>query len=134
MKRLILITLLAALSFAAGAKNNIKLKIEGPEDSYNMIKVCNQTNFVDFDVTVYALTERDGKLVVANGLGNFKLEDRDDTDSAKAKVRFGQWIGVSLPDGMENVQAVVTYLDLPVFDIIVITLTESSAVDVGEEF
>lgn len=134
MKRLILITLLAAISLAAGAKNNIKLKIEGPEDSYNMIKVCNQTNFVDFDVTVYALTERDGKLVVASGLGNFKLEDKEDTDSAKVKVRFGQWIGVSLPDGMENVQAVVTYLDLPVFDIIVITLTESSAVDVGEEF
>lgn len=134
MKKVLLFALAVFASLSVIAKNNIKLKIEGPEKSYNMVRVTNQTGFSDFDLTVYFLQERDGKMVVSSALGNFVLKGTGDTDSVRVRAGSGQWIGVALPEGMEGVQAVLTYKDLPAFDIVQIVLIEGNSPDVGEEF
>lgn len=134
MKKILLLTLMALFSLSVFAQNNIKLKIEGPEESYNMVRVNNQTSFSNFNLTIYFLQEDGDKMVVSSTLGNYFLKGKDDTDSVKVRTRMGQWIGIALPAGMESVQAVLTYVDLPLFDIVFITLTDENTVKVGEEF
>lgn len=124
---------MALSSLSLLAKNNVKLKIEGPEDAYNMVKVINQTSFADFNLTIYFLEENGDKMIVSSTLGNYFLKGTGDTDTVKVKTTQGQCIGVALPDGMEDVQVVLTYVDLPFFDIVQIVLSEDT-IKVGDEF
>lgn len=134
MKKIIVLALVLMASISAAAQNNIKLKVEGPEASYNLVRVENHTGFSNFDLTVYSLNETEGKFTVKSTLGTFSLKEKGDIDSVKTRVYSGQWLGVALPEGMENVKAVVTYKDLPLFDIVYIILTDENTVPVGEEF
>lgn len=134
MKKILILALVLMASISAAAQNNIKFKIEGPEESYNLIRVENHTSFSDFELTVYLLKETEGKMVVNSALGTFSLKEKGDIDSVKTRLRAEQWIGVSLPEGMEKVKAVMTYKDLPLFDIVYIVLTDENTVAVGDEF
>lgn len=134
MKRIVFIAFMMLAWVGAWAGNNIKIKVEGPEEAYNLVRVVNQTSFSDFNLTVYYLRDSEGKQVVESVLGRFDLKGKGDVDSVKAKTVFGQWLGVLLPDEMSEVQAIITYKDLPAFDIVYITLVEGNAMKVGEEF
>lgn len=133
MKKLVILAVMALCSISLFAKNNIKLKIEGPEEEYNMVRVVNKTSFSDFNLTIYSLKEDGEKLVVDSALGSYYLKGKDDIDSVRVRTKMGQWIGVALPDGMETVTALLTYVDLPLFDIVLVVLTEE-AMQAGEEF
>ena len=134
MKRYVIISILLLLTFAAGAQTKSKYQIGGPEESYNMVKVTNQTHFSDFSCVVYFLQEKDGKHVVESTLGVFSMKGFGDHDSNKVRIRAGQWIGVKIPEEMADVTVNLSYKDLPCFDIVEITLTDSKGSSVGEEF
>lgn len=133
MKHFFLATMLLLGSMAAMA-HNTKFQVEGPEKSYNMVRVTNQTHYTGLECTVYFLEEQDGKLVVSSSLGHFTLAGKDDTDSNRVRVSRGQWLGVSLSDEYEGVNVLMTYKDMPLFDIIQIVLTEGSDPAIGQEF
>lgn len=134
MKKFIIIAFALMASLSLAAQNNVKLKVEGPEASYNLVRVENHTDFSNFELTVYTLNESDGKFSVKSTLGSFSLKEKGDIDSVKTRVFAGQWLGVAIPEGMEKVKAVLIYKDLPMFDIVYIVLTEENAPAVGEEF
>ena len=52
---------IGALEFTA---ENLKIKIEGPERSYNQMRIVNNTSKSDFDCKVYSLKQKDEKFPV----------------------------------------------------------------------
>lgn len=100
------------------------LKVEGDEDRYNMIRVVNATNQTDFQCRVVLLNENEE---MKSMYGIFKLEQTGDHDSCKGWVNKGDLLGVEMPkDYPVKVNATISYMDYPLFDIVVITLTESA--------
>ncbi len=135
-------TIIAALVFfplfveSLWAGENFKLRVEGPEARYNMVRVTNNSSLPSLDCTVYLLSKDGEKYTVRSSVGFFRTNGSGDTDSKKFDLNRGDWLGVALPDGIENVSCVISYLDLPIWDIVEITIINVSggAYSVGQEF
>lgn len=136
MKKIVLalFSLVAVASAALAYEETNKIvRVEGPERTYNMVRITNNTHYTDFSCTVYVLAEDGGRFWVDSTLGVFHLGEYDDTDSNTYRVERGMYLGIKLPEGMEDVTPLVTYKDLPLFDIVKIILTEDGYAG-GEEF
>lgn len=135
MKKLALIlSLLMTALLGVKAEGNFRLQVDGPENSYNMVRVVNLSHYTDFTCTVYFLDKHDDKFVVASAAGTYKLAGTNDHDSNKVRVRKGNWLGVKLPDDMTDVSVSISYKDLPMFDIVNLVITDGTTPAVGEEF
>ena len=64
MKKIFLILVLFFGFTISVFSESIKAKIEGSEDSYNQMRITNNTKFTDFDCTVYLLEEKNGKFLI----------------------------------------------------------------------
>lgn len=128
------------LGMGFGIAENIKLKVEGPEGSYNQLRIVNNTKYENFNCKAFLLEKKGGKDVVVRTLGEFHLEEKGDTDSCTMKIKKNQMIGISLPDNFEEIESSVSYIDIPFFDIVKVELFNSGEkykaadVNVGEEF
>ncbi|MBO4404458.1 MAG: hypothetical protein J5780_03910 [Treponema sp.] len=129
-----LLSVLFALSLASVlTAESIRIKVEGPEDSYNQIRIINNTKYSDFDVKVYLLKEKDEKFIIKDTLGVFHLKGFFDTDSNKVDVSRKSYIGLSLPEELGDISYSVTYKDLPFFDAIEIFLFDGVIDKYGED-
>ena len=129
-----LLSVLFALSLASVlTAESIRIKVEGPEDSYNQIRIINNTKYSDFDVKVYLLKEKDEKFIIKDTLGVFHLKGFFDTDSSRVDVRRKSYIGLSLPEELGDISYSVTYKDLPFFDAIEIFLFDGVIDKYGED-
>lgn len=100
------------------------LKVDGDENRYNMIRVVNATNQTNFQCRIVMMNENDE---VKSVYGIYNLKENGDHDSCKGWVNQGDQIGVELPkDFPVEVNATISYMDYPMFDIVVITLTENA--------
>ncbi len=123
MKRFFMAIALAACTFCSMAARTV-LKVEGDEDRYNMIRVVNATNQTNFQCRVVLLNENEETKSV---YGVFNLQQTGDHDSCKGWVRQGDLIGIEMPKGYPvEINATISYMDYPLFDIVVVTLTEQA--------
>ena len=101
--------------------------IEGPEESYNQIRVVNETSQSDFDCRVAVLNDDESMNYV---YGVYHLKERNDIDSNSDtnRVRRGTKLAVQMPkDFPVEVSAFVEYKDYPFYDIIIIHLTDTTS-------
>ena len=73
MKKTLLIALITLLTVFSVTAENLKIKIEGPEKSYNQMWIVNNTSKSDFDCKVYSLKQKDEKFIIQGTLGVFYL-------------------------------------------------------------
>ncbi len=134
-------TIIAILAFcplfveSIFAGESFKLPVEGPEAEYNLVRVINNSQYQNLQCIVYLLDKKEDKYTVRSAVGTYSLEGNGDKDSKKVDLRRGDYLGISLPDGIENVSCVISYLDLPVLDIVEISIVDgSNTYSVGQEF
>ena len=109
------------------AQHEINFVVEGPEKSYNQIRVVNETSFENFHCRVVILNE---DKTVREVYGNYELEERGDSDSntksrKKERIKKGTLLGVQFPKSFTRKPFFnVEYLNYPMFDVIVIHLMD----------
>ncbi len=120
IRKFIAILTLSLLPFAANAK--MVLTIDGPENTYNQIRIVNETSQENFKCRVIVLNEDESQKFV---YGVYKLKEYSDSDSNTQSIKRGTKIGIELPqDFNAELNYDVEYLDLPLFDIVVIHLKD----------
>ena len=132
MKKYICLFSLLVLVITSINAENLKIKIEGPESSYNQMRITNNTKYSDFDCKVYLLKEEQGKFIIKETLGMFHLKDSNDTDSCKMYLKKNSFVGISIPETLGKVSYTITYRDLPFFDVVEIFLSDTIIDNYGE--
>lgn len=114
-------------AMAVFAQREMNFVVEGPEKSYNQIRVVNETSFEDFHCRVVILNE---DKTVKEVYGTYELKEKGDSDSntrgrKKDRVRQGALLGIQFPKSFSGKPFFhVEYRDYPAFDVIVIHLTD----------
>ena len=128
MKKLtfILVLLLAGASLLKAQKTTFT--VAGPEDKYNQIRVVNETSQSDFSCRVFVLSGENDENKALYGVYN--LKGHGDHDSNAKWLNRGEKVLVEVPADMaEDISIAVEYLDRPIFDIVIIHLTDAKAFD-----
>lgn len=127
MRRFILFLL--ALVSAAGitAQEKLSFIIMGPEETYNQIRVVNETSLDKLSLRV-VLLDRDNTILSV--YGDYSLNGFGDVDSNTAFVNRGVRLGIQFPKDFKTPLSYdLEYKDYPLYDAIIIHL-----VDGGHEF
>lgn len=128
MKKTILSVLLMLATVAVFAQQQImSFEVKGDEKSYNQVRVVNETSYTNFHCRVVLLNEDKS---VKDVYGDYELKEKGDSDANtksgnKSRIKKGEWLGVQFPKNFtEEVSFFVEYKDYPLFDVIVIHLTD----------
>lgn len=132
MKKLFIVLFAVLMACSLYAADSFKFKVEGPESSYNQLRITNRTNYENFDVKAFILKNEDDEITSGKNAGTFHLLGKEDTDSCSGKYKRKQYIGVIIPKEFEDVKFSVNYYDYPFFDIVEVVLTDSSYTTVDE--
>ena len=125
MKKLFLLMLLICGVNLAQAERFI-FTVGGDESSYNQVKIINETTQKDFRVRVVFINDENDK-TKDEVLGIYNLKEPGDSDFCNKKVKREQKLGIDMPkDFKAEVSFSVEYKDYPLFDAIVIHITETS--------
>ena len=125
-KFIISLVAFALLSMLSVSAKNIFV-VEGPEDSYNQIRVVNETSQKDFKCRVVILNE-DETTNRMYGVYYFKEIDSSASKSDINRVQRGSKVAIQMPkDFPTEMSYYVEYKDYPFFDIIVIHLTDNKS-------
>ena len=123
MKKLFFILLACLMTTGLMAKSKMTFVVAGEEESYNMIKVVNETAMDDITCRVVIVEDDDS---VAAVYGIYKLKGRYDSDACAKRVWRGTRLGVQMPnDFKKEVSFSVEYKDYPVWDMIIIYLRDA---------
>ena len=128
MKKTILSVLLMLATVAVFAQQQImSFEVKGDEKSYNQVRVVNETSYTNFHCRVVLLNEDKS---VKDVYGDYGLKEKGDSDANtksgnESRIKKGEWLGVQFPKNFtEEVSFFVEYKDYPLFDVIVIHLTD----------
>ena len=128
MKKTILSVLLMLATVAVFAQQQImSFEVKGDEKSYNQVRVVNETSYTNFHCRVVLLNEDKS---VKDVYGGYELKEKGDSDANtksgnESRIKKGEWLGVQFPKNFtEEVSFFVEYKDYPLFDVIVIHLTD----------
>ena len=128
MKKTILSVLLILATVAVFAQQQImSFEVKGDEKSYNQVRVVNETSYTNFHCRVVLLNEDKS---VKDVYGDYELKEKGDSDANtksgnESRIKKGEWLGVQFPKNFtEEVSFFVEYKDSPLFDVIVIHLTD----------
>lgn len=128
MKKTILSVLLMLATVAVVAQQQImSFEVKGDEKSYNQVRVVNETSYTNFHCRVVLLNEDKS---VKDVYGDYELKEKGDSDANtksgnESRIKKGEWLGVQFPKNFtEEVSFFVEYKDYPLFDVIVIHLTD----------
>ena len=128
MKKTILSVLLMLATVAVFAQQQImSFEVTGDEKSYNQVRVVNETSYTNFHCRVVLLNEDKS---VKDVYGDYELKEKGDSDANtksgnESRIKKGEWLGVQFPKNFtEEVSFFVEYKDYPLFDVIVIHLTD----------
>ncbi len=128
MKKTILSVLLILATVAVFAQQQImSFEVKGDEKSYNQVRVVNETSYTNFHCRVVLLNEDKS---VKDVYGDYELKEKGDSDANtksgnESRIKKGEWLGVQFPKNFtEEVSFFVEYKDYPLFDVIVIHLTD----------
>ncbi len=101
--------------------------VEGPEQSYNQVRIINETSLVNFNCRVVILNE---DKTVKELYGDYELKEKGDSDSntkngKNSRIQKGAQLAIKFPkDFNHELSFYVEYRDYPAFDVIVIHLTD----------
>lgn len=136
MKKTILSVLLMLATVAVFAQQQImSFEVKGDEKSYNQVRVVNETSYTNFHCRVVILNEDKS---VKDVYGDYELKEKGDSDANtksgnESRIKKGEWLGVQFPKNFtEEVSFFVEYKDYPLFDVIVIHLTDKGGGYEGE--
>ncbi|MBR5921541.1 MAG: hypothetical protein IKZ56_10325 [Bacteroidales bacterium] len=136
MKKTILSVLLMLATVAVFAQQQImSFEVKGDEKSYNQVRVVNETSYTNFHCRVVLLNEDKS---VKDVYGDYELKEKGDSDANtksgnESRIKKGEWLGVQFPKNFtEEVSFFVEYKDYPLFDVIVIHLTDKGGGYEGE--
>lgn len=133
MKRLLFSLLAVVMVVGAMAQeqatvpgqNKMAFTVEGPEETYNQIRVVNHTSVSDFECRVVFLNDDN---TVQTLYGVYRLKGNGDKDSNAKMVRRGTRIGIQMPnDFPTTVTFSIEYKDYPFYDAILIHINEQSS-------
>ena len=105
----------------------MSFEVKGDEKSYNQVRVVNETSYTNFHCRVVILNEDKS---VKDVYGDYELKEKGDSDANtksgnESRIKKGEWLGVQFPKNFtEEVSFFVEYKDYPLFDVIVIHLTD----------
>ena len=124
MKKILLMTILLCGAFVASAQNIKPFTVEGPEGKYNMIRVVNETSQDTLTCRVVILGEENQTKEI---YGTYNLTSKFDRDSKTKWVDRGTKMALEMPkDFPVETTIAVEYVDRPVWDFIVIHVTDAS--------
>lgn len=124
MKRTFLLLFLLCGGFFASAQNMHPFTVEGPEKTYNMIRVVNETSQDTITCRVVILDEEDK---VKEIYSVYNLKSKMDYDSKVKWMDRGTKLGLEMPkDFPFETSIAVEYVDRPVWDFILIHITDAS--------
>jgi len=128
MRKLTFIIMLLLAGVSGIKAQKMSFTVAGPEETYNQIRVVNETSETDFTCrVVVVLGENDEASEV---FGVFNLKEHGDHDAKTKWLKRGTKLVLEMPnDFPENVTMAIEYLDRPLFDIVVIHLTNADAFD-----
>ena len=127
MKKTILSVLFLIAAAAAFAQKEMTFVVEGPEQSYNQVRVVNETSYTDFHCRVVVLNE---DKTVKEVYGDYSLKEKGDSDSntkgtKNNRILKGTPLAVKFPKNFNHeLSFYVEYRDYPAFDVIIIHLTD----------
>lgn len=113
----------------------MSFEVKGDEKSYNQVRVVNETSYTNFHCRVVLLNEDKS---VKDVYGDYELKEKGDSDANtksgnESRIKKGEWLGVQFPKNFtEEVSFFVEYKDYPLFDVIVIHLTDKGGGYEGE--
>ena len=110
------------MSAVVVAENKMSFTVNGPENRYNRIKVVNHSSYSNFECRVFVLNadESAGELY-----GIYHLKSYDDADSNTRWVEKNTKLEISIPDELPGeVDYLVEYKDFPLYDFIIIYITD----------
>lgn len=105
----------------------LTFKVKGEEKTYNQVQVVNETSYTDFHCRVVVLNADSTEKEV---YGDYVLKEKGDSDSntksgTNSRIKKDSLLGIQFPKNFkEEVSFFVEYKDYPMFDIIVIHLTD----------
>ena len=119
------VLLTAAFAFAEDSKI---FKVEGPERSYNQIRLVNETSLSNFKCRLIELKlKKDGTYQDKGTFGTFELKENGDTDSVTNSVKRNSYFGLEMPkDYTGTVSITLSYEDHPFFDVVVVHISDDS--------
>lgn len=128
MKRIILSVFIMMAAMAVFAQQPmLTFKVKGEEKTYNQVQVVNETSYTDFHCRVVVLNADSTEKEV---YGDYVLKEKGDSDSntksgTNSRIKKDSLLGIKFPKNFkEEVSFFVEYKDYPMFDIIVIHLTD----------
>ena len=126
MKKSILLFFFVMAVMSVVAQQKMTFVVGGPEKEYNQIRVMNETSLENFHCRVVVLDEDRN---VKDVYGDYQLKEKGDTDTnTKDRIKRGTLIGVQFPKNFtEELSFYVEYRDNPMFDVIVIHLTDKDS-------
>ena len=136
MKKTILSVLFLIAATAVFAQKEMTFVVEGPEQSYNQIRVVNETSLENFNCRVVILNDDKTEKEV---YGDYELKEKGDSDSntkgtKNSRLQKGSQLAVKFPKNFQHeLSFYVEYRDYPLFDVIVIHLTDKDG-GYGDEY
>jgi len=127
MKKTIFSLFFLMAATALFAQNDLSFVVEGPEQSYNQVRVVNETPYTDFHCRVVILND---DKTVKEVYGDYQLKEKGDSDSntksaKESRIPKGAQLGVKFPKNFDHeLSFYVEYRDFPAFDVIIIHLTD----------
>ncbi len=122
----LVVFLMAAVSVFA-QQEKMTFVVEGPEDFYNQVRVVNETPYTDFHCRVVILND---DKTVKEVYGDYELKEKGDSDSntksgKENRIPKGAQLAVKFPKNFQKeLDFYVEYRDFPLFDVIIIHLTD----------
>ena len=128
MKKSILLVIMVMAAMSIFAQSEMKtFVVDGPEKSYNQVRIVNETPYTDFHCRVVILND---DKTVKEVYGDFNLNEKGDSDSntksgKDSRIPQGALLGIQFPKSFTGETSFfVEYKDYPLFDVIVIHLTD----------
>ncbi|MDD6184553.1 MAG: hypothetical protein PUB29_02855 [Bacteroidales bacterium] len=124
MKRTILFLFFMIAVMAVFAQSEMNFVVDGPEKAYNQVRVVNETSYENFHCRVVILND---DTTVKDVYGDFELKEKGDSDSntQRGSIKKGSLLGIRFPKSFTGETSFfVEYKDYPLFDVIVIHLTD----------
>jgi len=124
MKKIVLFALLLCGGICASAQNLKPFTVEGNEEKYNMIRVVNETSQDTLNCRVVILNEDNQASEI---YGVFNLTAKYDQDSKVKWLNRGTKMAVEMPkDFPVETSIAVEYVDRPVWDFLIIHITDAA--------
>ena len=131
MRRLIFIFLAAMMTAAVMAAEKFSFVVEGSENTYNQVRVVNRTSLRDIHCRVVILDDNDN---IVSVYGVYKMSGYDDADMNTDRIRRGTKIGIQFSKDFDHeLSYSVEYRDYPLFDAVVVILTDKKS-EFSDEF